>query len=607
MCGIAGVLKFGGTPVTESELTALNGLLKHRGPDGEGAFIKKCAGLAHRRLSIIDSVGGAQPMVSEDGSCALTFNGEIYNFRELREELKGKGATFRTNSDTEVVLQAWRAWGSGCVERFRGMFAFAVVDFGKKCLFLARDPFGIKPLCYFLEKDRLVFASELQALKPLNPPRELDLQALGEYLAIGYVPAPLTIFRGVCKLEPGRRMTIGFDGKTSGPESYWELGFGAGPRGDYQECAEELERVLRESVKAHLVSDVPFGAFLSGGMDSSLVVSFMAQELGARVKTFSIGFEGAGELPYAETVARKWNTDHTAEIVRADAVSVLPLLAQHYGEPFADASAVPVYYLSRLAKASVSMVLSGDGGDEAFGGYRSYRRWLKSIYPERNPWKKLLYPAARMLWPSRFGGNLETLERWRFIIEWNRPEERRSLWRPEIERLTKADIFEQLWAQAPGSGLDRVRWMDYKTYLPGDILNKVDIASMAHGLEVRTPFIDARVLEFVSSLPHEFLVHKIEVGEWTGKRILRTILKKYFSADFVDRPKKGFNPPVQGWMGDKAVRDYFRETVLRPDARLGQYLDTGAISHLFESYPSNPSSADTLWALLFLEVWLRTN
>ncbi|MBI5629784.1 MAG: asparagine synthase (glutamine-hydrolyzing) [Elusimicrobia bacterium] len=621
MCGIAGIINFDGRPVGEGVLLPMVKRLAHRGPDGQGLERRGPVGLGHRRLSIIDLETGRQPMFNEDGQVGVTFNGEIYNFKELRAELEVRGHVFRTQSDTEVIVHGWEQWGEACVERFRGMFAFALADWRRKTVFLARDHFGIKPLYYTINKGRLAFASELQALRLLEDfPRELDLEALDQYLSVGYIPAPRTIYRGVAKLPPAHRLTVGFDGSSLGPREYWSLEFKPRSGLSLDEWAEGLEAAARDSVKAHLVSDVPFGAFLSGGLDSSFVVGLMARELAAPVHTFSIGFEESecDELAYAQEASRRWKTEHHVEVVKPDSLSVLPRLIEHYGEPFADSSAIPTFYVSRLARQFVPMVLSGDGGDEALGGYPSYKSWMRWVYPDkpRRPlWKRLLRPMAEKMLSSVYAPDAEerpaTLESWRQRVSCLPAHVRRNLWRPEHRWAAggPGDAFEAAFERSRGyPPISRARYLDYRTYLPNDILAKVDVASMIHGLEVRTPLIDLRVVEFAAAIPPEFVMTRNADGAWEGKLPLKRALARHFPDSFINRPKQGFTAPVARWfLPGGALRAELEARLAAGRSGIYEYLEPKTVSAVISSHGAPHDLSPMLWALFFLDAWLDSD
>lgn len=614
MCGIAGILRWSGAPPAVEELERLTEAQAHRGPDGRGLELRGRAGLGHRRLSIIDPAGGRQPLANEDRSVWITYNGELYNFRELRAELESCGHLFRTNSDTETVVHAYEEWGEACVERFRGMFAFGILDERRGKLFLARDHFGIKPLYYLPGEGEFVFASELQALRRHRGAHlSLDLEALDQYLWLQYIPPPRTVFKEVRKLPPACRLSVSLDGKQGHPEEYWRLEYRPDLRRGEAETLEQLDGVLRDSVRAHLVADVPFGAFLSGGVDSSTVVAYMAGLLDHPVRTFSIGFEEEefSELRYAEQAARRWGTEHHQELVKPDALGILPELARRYGEPFGDSSAVPTYYLSRLARRRVPMVLSGDGGDEAFAGYNRYEAWTGRIHePARRPlWRRALRPLLQVLLPRRFPplpSAGPALENWyAFVALLQRPQ-RMELWRPEHRSACapRQALFEEAFRRAAEyPPCVKAQHCDFRTYLPCDILAKVDAAAMAHGLEVRTPLVDRKVVEFAFTIPESLQMRAGQDGKWEGKRLLKQVAERYYPREFARRPKMGFAAPLPRWFSPGgAFRNELESRLLAADSPLREYFQTETIRTLL-----NRNSSSPLWLLLFLDEWLRQN
>lgn len=556
--------------------------LRHRGPDGEGVWLRGGVALGNRRLAIIDPETGKQPMGNEDGTIWVSFNGEVYNFRELRDILLQKGHIFRTQSDTEVIVHAYEEWGKKCVERFRGMFAFCIADTRKQCLFLARDPFGIKPLVYFQWGGCFACASELQALKVLEEfPLALDIPALDQYLWLQYIPAPQTIFKRVKKLPPAHRMTVGFDGVVEGPERYWDAQFLPDQDRSEEGWLQELDAVLRDSVRAHLIADVPFGAFLSGGVDSSTVVRYMREALQQPVKTFTIGFdeEEYSEHTFAAQAAQCMQTEHFVDTVRPDILEMLPELVRHYGEPFGDSSALPTFAVAKLAREHVPMVLSGDGGDEALGGYQAYIHWMERP-------------------------DLQTVDRWISLMQYLPRDWRMRLWREEYRHVVQErhEIFTQGFQRTKGlSPLHRVQDIDRRTYLPFAILTKVDIASMMHGLEVRTPLLDVRVWDVVSRIPEGMNMREVVKGKWEGKLLLKKLLERWYTSDLVRRRKTGFGVPLARWFAEGgAYRRQLEERLLDPSSPLTEYFDMSVVRELLLKNFTGP-----LWLLLFLDEWLR--
>jgi asparagine synthase (glutamine-hydrolysing) len=616
MCGIVGIIEFSDRAPSSRDAELMSNRLRHRGPDGQGMHVQGPVALGHRRLSIIDLVSGSQPMTNEDGQVWITYNGELYNFSDLRAELKSAGHTFRTSSDTEVIVHAWEEWGEACVERFRGMFAFAIADYRRHVVFLARDHLGIKPLYYFHTRQHLAFASELQALRALpDCPDEIDPKSVDDYLFLLSVPPPKTIYKDIYKLQTAHRMTVTFDGRTSGPEPYWKLEFRPQSGVSFREWTERLEYVLRDSVRAHLMSDVPFGAFLSGGIDSTAVVGIMSEELAEPVRTFSIGFEEAefNELEYARLAAQKFGTEHHEEMVSAEAVSILPELVRHYGEPFGDSSAIPTYFVSRLARRHVTMALTGDGGDEAFLGYGRYFGWCEWVNPalaKRAAWKALLRPALQVVMPRRFPAHRAVRPQdWLPWIAGITSDVRREIWRPELVHVVDEPIeqIRGILHDAEKLPPEQIgQFVDYQTYLPNDILTKVDIASMIHSLETRTPLADVRVAEFAATIPWKMNLQRNQYGAMTGKHVLKRIVGKHFGSEFLERKKTGFGIPLNHWFSKGGpLRQELTDRLCSRNARIYRYLRPEAVQRLLDQHSVQEfDNSQRLWQLLFLEAWL---
>ncbi|MEO6324794.1 MAG: asparagine synthase (glutamine-hydrolyzing), partial [Thermoanaerobaculia bacterium] len=577
MCGIAGFLRLDGTAADARDAMGMADLLRHRGPDGEGNHTSGPVALGHRRLSIIDPAGGKQPVSNEDGTFWITYNGEIYNFAELRRELEAKGHTFRTHCDTEAVVHAYEEWGEHCLARLRGMFAFAIWDARKHELFVARDRFGIKPLYIYSSDGVFAFASELQAFDAL-PDYEptVDMQAVDLYLQFQYIPAPFTIFREVRKLPSAHWMRVSANGRVEGPRRYWNLEFRADESLSEGEWLERLDAALRETISAHLVSDVPFGAFLSGGVDSSTVVAYMSQILREPVKTFSIGYAESeyDETSYARQVAHQFGTDHHVEIVKPDSMFVLPRLVRHLGEPMADSSAIPTYYVSQLASRHVKMVLSGDGGDELFAGYTSYPFILWSQRKPAAITDRLRHAAGDVARRAGLRPPLPSADDvWFGNTSYFNESQRGRLWRPEFRSLmpqTRAWFDGQLRLAPVDDLVARFQYLDVNSYLAYDILPKVDVASMCHGLEVRVPLIDHVFTDVISRIPARFKVKSPSVGELrddvpldalTGKYLLKKNGERFFSQEFLHRKKRGFDVPIKDWIA-KTARDETRERLV---------------------------------------------
>jgi asparagine synthase (glutamine-hydrolysing) len=609
MCGIAGIIKRD-SYVTEQEINSVTEALTHRGPDGSDIYLYGNVALGHRRLSIIDLEGGRQPLCNEDQTIWITFNGEIYNYRELKEQLVKNGHVFHTHSDTEVIVHAYEEWGKECVKKLRGMFAFAILDQRKQQVFLARDHFGIKPLVYGVSKGVFCFASEIQALM-LVPELSLtiSLKAIDQYLQFQYIPAPETICNEIRKLPPAHFMIVNLAGEIETIQPYWKFEFKPVEGKSITSWKEELEEVIKESVRAHLVSDVPFGAFLSGGIDSSLVVGMMAQQMQHPVKTFSIGFkeEKYNELEYARKVASYWATDHYEEIVEPDALAILPELVQHYGEPFGDSSAIPTWYVSRLAKRHVTMVLTGDAGDELFAGYQTYtKNWSRHLSPvpeNLHGLKRSVYPFFHQLFPSRYPLRTATLKDWIKYIHYCDDSSRKSFWKPDVYHhftSNNREFLENLFAQLNSSAhFQKVQSLDFDSYLPGDILAKVDIASMMHSLETRTPLLDIKVVEMAAKIPQHYNIQKHN-GLWEGKLLLKKILGNHFPDSFLYRKKMGFSVPLDHWFGPSgANKNKVTERLLDSSGGLSDYFNKQSIEHI-----ANGNNAGLKWLFLFLQEWL---
>jgi len=611
MCGIVGILHQKRS-IQEYEINAVTDAVQSRGPDEKGIWIEKNKALGHRRLSIIDIEDGHQPIFTEDKKFGIVFNGEIYNYKELKKILKQRGYQFRTHSDTEVLLYSYVEWREKCVNKLRGMFAFAVVDNENQEFFLARDHMGIKPLVYYYTKETFAFASEIRALKKVeNSKFTLDISAIDEYLWLQYIPAPKTAFNEVKKLKPAHYMKVSFAGKIIAMHEYWDISFKPDIKKTEDEWIEELDSVLKDSVKAHLVADVPFGAFLSGGIDSSLIVKYMSELLERKVETFSIGFqeEAFNELEYARDVSRKFDTCHHEEIITPDTLAILPNIVSHYGEPFGDSSVVPTYYVSKLARKNVPMVLSGDGADEIFAGYQSYKRWMEYLqggdtFPR---WKKILRPLVEAIMPDKYPPRLkygDKLENWLTFIQYMSQTKRHSLWKKDYQNMLSSDIEIFACSFNKTRELDfltKVMYTDIKTYLPYDILTKVDVASMMHGLEVRTPFIDKNVYEFAARIPSNINFSKVKGLGNQGKLLLKKLLQKDMTEKFVYRKKMGFAMPLKEWFHGNG--DYFsqlNERLLSPESKLLEYFERNEIEKMIQNNQFN-----TVWLLLFLEEWLR--
>jgi asparagine synthase (glutamine-hydrolysing) len=621
MCGIAGIVC--GVPERTPErgfLERMGESLAHRGPDQSGVHAAPGVGIVHRRLSIIDLSHGRQPMVGGDGRWVLSYNGEIYNFRELRQELAGMGYTFDGHSDTEVLLQAWRAWGRACVERFVGMFAFALWDGETRELHLVRDRLGIKPLYYgFTREGDFVFGSELKALL-VHPglERELDPQAVEEYLALGYVPDPRSILKRVRTLPPGHTLRFRVGEAEPAPQPYWDVDLEAHHDGGEAEQAEALRERLADAVRLRLVADVPLGAFLSGGVDSSAVVALMSEAMPEAVQTCAIGFDDPAfdESRYSRQVAQHFATDHDERIVRAAGHEMFERLAEVYDAPFADSSALPTYAVCELARRRVKVALSGDGGDEVFGGYRRYRWHLREsrvrgllpaglrqplfgmlgrLYPKADWAPQVLRAKTTLQALAR-----DTVEAYFHTVSSIPQAVRQRLYsarfRSELQGYSALELFREHARRAPTDDPLRIaQYLDLKTWLPGDILTKVDRASMAHALEVRVPLLDHRVVEWGMALPTQ---RKIQDGE--GKYLLKRALERDLPREIIYRRKQGFSIPLKQWFRGPLIEPFERVLDKSALADCGLF-DMDALQAVWREHQSGVSDHGTvLWSLLML-------
>lgn len=596
--------------------------IRHRGPDDDGYYVNGPIGLGMRRLSIIDLEGGKQPIHNQDRTAWIVFNGEIYNYLELRDNLEKLGHTFYTNSDTEAVIHAYDRYGADCPKHLRGMFAFAIWDERTQELFLARDRVGKKPILYSLVKDQLIFGSEFSALL-LHPDigRDIDTEALDHYLSFMCVPAPLTAYRAIRKLEPGH--TLRWRKGEIKIERYWQPDFSKKVDISEQEAGEHVIELLRDAVKVRLMSEVPLGAFLSGGIDSSAVVALMSEESSAPVKTFSIGFEEQdfSELHHARRVAEHVGADHHEFIVRPDALEVLPILVEHYGEPYADSSAIPTYYVARETRKHVTVALNGDGGDESFAGYERYAamRLAERYHSIPAVLRDSIVKQAIGLLPSsetkrsrvrdvkRFiqAASLPKTERYLRWVTFFDAQAKQNLYSENFQRQTQnispASVLDQWLARANGSGVvDAALLTDIMTYLPNDLLVKVDIATMAVSLEARSPFLDHHVIEFAASLPEKFKLRGL-----TTKYLLKRVMKKLLPAENLDRRKMGFGVPIGRWFRGK-LQPFLRETLLSERALNRGLFKPEAVKQLVELHTRcEKDYSHQLWTLLMLELWFE--
>ncbi len=627
MCGIVGIFDINGTSTIDRELLSrMNETQFHRGPDEGGLHTEPGVGLGHRRLSIIDLTSGQQPLFNEDHSVVVVHNGEIYNFQSLAEELKNCGHTFRTHCDTEVIVHAWEEWGDECVNHFRGMFAFAIWDRNKKTLFLARDRLGKKPLYYaVLPDNRFIFSSELKALlihKELS--RELDFTAVEDYFALGYIPDPKSIFKSVFKVPPAHTLTVKHGKPVARPREYWDISFEPISNMSEQSIQDELIERLKESVQVRLMSDVPLGAFLSGGVDSSAIVAMMAQlNPTTPVNTCSIGFGDPefNETGFAQMVADRYKTNHYLEQVDPDDFEMLDKLALMYDEPFADSSAIPTYRVCGLARKRVTVALSGDGGDENFAGYRRHRwhmneekirelfpgafrkpvfGFLGAAYPKMDWAPKVLRAKStfQALAKDGFEAYLHSIS---VVTDGLRTKMFSQDMHDRLNGYHALEVFRHHALRAPTQDpLSLIQYIDMKTYLPGDILTKVDRASMAHSLEVRVPILDHQFMEWVARLAPTMKLRKQE-----GKYIFKKSLEQYLPHGVLYRPKMGFGVPISGWFRGplkKQVRDAILGKTL---AETGMF-DSKYLKLLVDEHQSGIGEhSSVLWSLLMFESFLR--
>ena len=589
MCGIAGIYNFGSSQAVEGRLISkMCGVLVHRGPDDEGIYCKDNIGLGHRRLSIIDLVGGHQPMANEDGSVWIVFNGEIYNFIELKEELLRKGHVFKTHCDTETIIHLYEEEGEACVHKLRGMFAFAIWDDRKKSLLLVRERIGKKPLHYTVFDGKLVFASEIKAiLQDPSVKREIDREALHDYLSFLYVPAPRTMFKGIRKLPAGHYLVCDKDGARL--TEYWDIDFSKTAHGSEESLAGEIYSRLKDAVKMRLISDVPLGAFLSGGIDSSSVVSLMSGLQEAPVITNSIGFsvKAFDELRYASLLSKRYNTNHHEYVVEPKALEILDTLVWHYDEPFGDASSIPTYYVSKMARQNVTVALSGDGGDENFAGYNRYM-YCRAVTMLQNVVPGFVKEMARGMagaaggkdsgaWARKVGNKLEELYLSPFdlyfkIISIYKEEEKASLYSgaalKKISGYNSRDGFRCIFDSCGSDDyISKLQYLDMKTYLCDDILVKVDRASMAVSLEVRAPILDHKFMEFAATIPAGMKIRGLK-----GKYILKKAMEKNVPSKILNRSKMGFGVPMTHWL----------RTDLKSTVEAELFAQDGIISELFD-------------------------
>ncbi len=630
MCGIAGIFSpsiNGNTAISNQVLKAMTDSIVHRGPDEGSVHIEPHIGFGHRRLSVIDVATGQQPLFNEDGSVVVVFNGEIYNYAETVPKLVALGHVFKTKSDTEVIVHAWEEWGVDCLQHFRGMFAFVVWDRNRKTLFMARDRLGVKPLYYGLaDNGTMAFGSELKAVMAYpGISKAIDEQAMMDYMTLGYVPDPKSIYRNVKKLVPGSFILWKVGQKCPQPQLYWNVKFEVNSKISEGEACIELRRLIKESVKLRMVSEVPIGAFLSGGVDSSVVVADMARLNDGPIKTCSIAFDDDAfdESKYAKIVADRYKTDHSTHRVTSDDFGLLDTLVDCFDEPFADSSAIPTYRVSEMARQRVTVALSGDGGDETFGGYRRYKfhvgeERVRSLLPLGI--RKPVFGALASLYPqfnwmprpiraqATFRGlAMETTEAYTASVSMLKPDVRALLlsssFKNSMQGYTTVEMMREHAKDAPcHDALSLIQYLDYKTWLPGDINTKVDRTSMAHSLETREPLMDHKLIEFAATLPSSF---KLNGGN--GKYLLKKAYEDSLSDDILYRSKMGFSAPMQKWL-----KGPLRQAIDGPLAKgalvQSGFFDAQGIETVVKTHLSGERDNSTaLWALLMADRFLAKN
>ena len=626
MCGIVGIFDTRGAREIDPALVRrMNETQHHRGPDEGDVYTEPGVGFGHRRLSIIDLSSGQQPLFNEDHSVVVVFNGEIYNYQELMEELLQLGHTFRTRCDTEVIVHAWEQWGEACVDRFRGMFAFGLWDRNQQTLFMARDRLGVKPFYYALLPDGMfIFSSELKALRAVpGLPREIDPRAVEDYFAYGYVPEPKTIYKSAHKLSPGFTLTLKVGQPMPQPKQFWDVPFKPHAAMTEKDAEGELIVRLREAVKIRLVAEVPLGAFLSGGVDSSAIVAMMAGLMQDPVNTCSIAFNDPAfdESKYAAQVAAQYKTNHHSDTVDTDDYALLDTLADLYDEPYADSSAIPTYRVCQLARKRVTVALSGDGGDENLAGYRRYKYamaenrvrarmpsglrrplfgTLGKLYPKAD-WAPRMFRAkttfealSRDLVEGYFHGVSIMPDRMRDQLFSDR-------FRTELQGYRAIEVMRGHADKSPTDDpLSMIQYLDMKTYLPGDILTKVDRASMAHALEVRVPLLDHKLVEWISGLPPDMKLHGTE-----GKYVFKKSLESYLPDDILYRNKMGFAVPLAGWFRGP-LKQRVRDALLGPALAETGIFNTAFLAEMVEQHQSGRRDYSApIWTLLMFEAFLR--
>jgi len=624
MCGICGIINYeNGKKVENSEVHRMCQVIQHRGPDDEGIYVKNNVGIGMRRLSIIDLASGHQPISNEDGTVWIVFNGEIYNHKAVRAELEQRGHRFATNSDTEAIVHAYEEYGEACPEKLNGMFAFAIWDENHQRMFIARDRIGIKPLYFYEDGKHFVFGSELKSILQIRAvPRRVNPQALDNFLTFEYIPAPLSIFDSIYKLEPGHSL-LWEKGKIS-KRKYWKLGYDIRPRPEAEIC-EELVSILQDSVKIRLMSEVPLGAFLSGGIDSSTIVALMSRVMDRPVKTFSIGFEDStyNELKYARIIAQKFKTEHHEFTIKPDAVDLTQNLVRNYvDEPFGDFSMFPTYLVSKMAREYVTVTLSGDGGDELFAGYDHYianrigqmyqsipgvfrkgliEPFLKRIPPTEKK-KGLINRAKRFVEGAQLPADLQHTRWMIFLSEFEKDCLYTSDFKNQIRNLDPYAHVRHFFKTAPSRDpLDQQEFVDIHTYLVDDILVKVDRMSMATSLEARVPFLDYRVVEFSATIPSQLKLAGL--SHQKTKYILKKSMENVLPQEIIYRGKEGFSIPIKNWLKNE-LKPMLQEVLSPEKVKSEGFFDPEYIEKLkHEHFENIENHSHRLWALMMFGIW----
>ena len=622
MCGISGLIFFDNNRKIEPHiLKRMTDSISHRGPDDEGFYAKNNVGLGFRRLSIIDLNTGHQPLANEDESIWIIFNGEIYNYLEQRGILKNKGYNFKTSTDTEVILHLYEEYGVDCLQFLRGMFAFAIWDNNKKELFCSRDRFGIKPFYFYQDSEKFVFASEIKAImKVCDIDRTLSSDALDSYFAFGYITSDLSIFKNIKKLQPGHYLLLSFKDKVSVEiRKYWEIEFAPDYSKTEDQWIEEIQMCLSETVKMHMISDVPLGAFLSGGIDSSSVVAMMAKNSSRPIKTFSIGFKEKefNELKYAREMAQKYNCEHHELIVEPESIDLLPKLIHAYDEPFSDTSAIPTYYVSKMAREFVTVALSGDGGDELFAGYESYpdmARRYSYFFNFKSPYlNNLIWGNIHKMIPNNFKGKNGS-----YLLSKNKNyfgaykhmwsiEERKKLILKDYQGINNSngsELFKEgiLKKGVNNDFITNLQFLDMKTYMVDSVLTKVDRASMMNSLEVRVPLLDHKFAELSFKIPSPLKLNGKE-----QKYIFKKAMSHSLPETILNHPKQGFSVPLSLWFKED-LKKYVGDVLLSKNSLLSGYLDMKFIKGILErNLKEKKNFSDHIWSLLFFEEWLKQN